>query len=195
MGRPSKFNRDEAVIKVMNEIWEHGYEACSDRAIAEILGISRSSLYNAFGTRENLFVKVIEAYNGSGASEMFVIDETSSVLKVITEQVHKICKARVNDDLARGCLAINCLNELLGKNDRLGSIVSDVLSNNINFFEKLLAIAVERGEIKKCDLRIKALALQNLIIGLNVISKLIRNENELWATTKHSLQGLGLHSE
>jgi TetR/AcrR family transcriptional repressor of nem operon len=179
----------------MNEIWEHEYEACSDRAIAEKLGISRSSLYNAFGTRKNLFVKVIEAYNGSGASEMFVIHETSSVLKVITEQVHNICKARVNDDLARGCLAINCLNELLGKNDRLGSIVSDVFSNNINFFEKLLAIAVERGEIQKCDLRIKALALQNLIIGLNVISKLIRNENELWATTKHSLQGLGLYSE
>ncbi len=195
MGRPIKFNRDEAVIKVMNEIWEHGYGACSDRAISEKLGISRSSLYNAFGTRENLFIEVMAAYNGAGASDMFVIDETSCVLKVITEQVHKICKARIDDNLARGCLAINCLNELLGKNERLESIITDVFANNIAFFEKLLAIAVERGELNECDLRIKALALQNLIIGLNVISKLIRNEDELWATTKHSLQGLGLYSE
>lgn len=157
--------------------------------------ISRSSLYNVFGNHESLFIEVMAAYNGAGASDMFVIDETSSVLKVITEQVHKICKARIDDNLALGCLAINCLNELLGKNERLESIITDVFANNIAFFEKLLALAVERGELNECDLRIKALALQNLIIGLNVISKLIRNEDELWATTKHSLQGLGLYSE
>ena len=195
MGRPKEFNRDEAVDLVMDEVWEHGYEACSVKAISEMLGITRSSFYNAFGSREELFLEVLKAYSGPPLREWFPINETCSVLKVISDKIHNICKARIDDSAARGCLAINSVIELVGKHDQLGPVLEKEFSINIKFFENLLAIAVERGELDKCDLHVKAQALQSLIVGLNVMSKLIRDEDELWATTKHGLQGLGLYSE
>lgn len=195
MGRPQEFNREEAITTVMNEIWEHGYEACSVKAISEKLGITRSSFYNAFGSREQLFLEVIKAYNGPPLREWFPINDTCSVLKVISDKLRSICKARVDDPAARGCMAINSVVELVGKHVQLGPVMEEDFSTNIKFFENLLSVAVERGELEKCDLHLKAQALQNLIIGLNVMSKLIRNEDELWAITKHSLQGLGLYSE
>ena len=90
---------------------------------------------------------------------------------------------------------INSIAELVSRNKQLGSALEDTFSTNVDYLEQLLNVAGERNEIKKCDLRIKALALQNVIVGLNVMSKVIRDEDELWAATKHSLQGLGLYSE
>ena len=195
MGRPKKFNRDDALELVMNEVWRHGYDACSVKGISEMLGITRSSFYHAFGSREELFLEVLKAYSEPPLTEWFPINETCSVLKVISDKIHKICKARIDDSEARGCLAINSVIELVGKHDQLGPVLEKEFSTNIKFFENLLALAEERGELNKCDLHVKAQALQSLIVGLNVMSKLIRDEDELWATTKHSLQGLGLYSE
>lgn len=62
MGRPKAFDRDLAVEVVMNEMWERGYDACSVKAISEKLGITRSSFYNTFGSREKLFFEVIDVY-------------------------------------------------------------------------------------------------------------------------------------
>ena len=196
VGRPKEFDRDRAVITVMNEIWEHGYEACSAKALSEKLGITRSSFYNAFESREKLFLEVLEIYNGPAPFRAwFPIDETSSVLKVISEKLHNICKTRISDNSARGCLLINSIAELVSRNKQLGSALQDTFSTNVEYLEQLLNVAAERREIEKCDLHIKALALQNVLIGLNVMSKVIRDEDELWAATKHSLQGLGLYSE
>lgn len=196
MGRPKEFDRDEAVITVMNELWEHGFEACSTKAISEKLGITRSSFFNAFGSREKLFLEILEIYNGPTPDrQWFPIDETSCVLKVISDEIRNICKTRVNDHSARGCLVINSIAELVNRNDQLGPAIEDIFTTNIDYLEKVLSIAAERGEIEKCDLRVKALAFQNVLIGLNVMSRVIRDENELWAATKHSLQALGLYSE
>ena len=194
MGRPKEFNRDEAVITVMNEIWEHGYQACSTKAISEKLGITRSSFYNAFGSREKLFCEILEIYNAPVRDrEWFSFNETSSVLKAISEKLRKVCKSRIADSSARGCLVINSIAELVNRNEQIGPALENLFATNIEYLETVLGAAVERGEIEKCDLRIKALALQNLLIGVNVMSKVVRDEDELWATTKLGLQGLGLY--
>ena len=195
MGRPIEFNRGEAIALVMNEIWEHGYNASSVKAISEKLGITRSSFYNAFGSREELFLEVLRAYSGPPLREWFPINDSCSVLKVISDKLRNICKERLDDPAARGCLAINSVIELVGKHVQLGPVIEKEFSTNIEFFEKLLAVAVDRGELDNCDLHVKAQALQSLIIGLNVMSKLIRNEDELWAVTKHNLEALGLYGE
>lgn len=190
-----KFNREEAVIFIMNEIWRNGYEASSTRSLADKLGISRSSLYNTFGSREELFIEALNAYNGKGASGSFLIGPEETVPRVISRQVRKICRARISDEEARGCLAINCVAELVNKDDQLGPAVEGIFTANIDFFEELLTIGAHRKQIADDQLRIKAMALQNMIIGLNVMSKFIRDEEELWATAKISLQALGLYQE
>jgi TetR/AcrR family transcriptional repressor of nem operon len=196
MGRPAKFSRDEAITTIMNEVWERGYEACSTRAISDKLGITRSSLYNAFGNRENLFLEIINFYNGSEPDRgWFPIKETGSVLKVISQEIRNICRIRINNAPAKGCLVINSITELVGRDEILGPALAEVFSTNIEYLEKVLTVAAERGEIEKSELRIKALALQSVLVGLNVMSKVVRDEEELWAATRHSLSALGLYRD
>ena len=62
MARPSEFDRRQAVDAAMRQIWHDGYEQASVKHLSEQLGITRSSFYNAFGTREDLFREAIVAY-------------------------------------------------------------------------------------------------------------------------------------
>ena len=62
--------------------------------------------------------------------------------------------------------------------------------------ETLLGWARDRGELAvDNDLHALALAVQNLMIGINVLSKVVRDEADLWAAASTTLHALGLLDE
>lgn len=67
-GRPRSFDADAALSKALSVFWEHGYEGASLALLTEAMGISRKSMYAAFGNKEDLFLKVLQLYEqGPGA--------------------------------------------------------------------------------------------------------------------------------
>jgi len=197
MGRPVKFDRDHAVKIVMNEIWKHGFEACSVKAISEKLGITRSSFYNAFETREALFIEALDLYFSQSPDRVLTqIDSETRVIPLLTGMFKEVCRARASDPEGRGCMAINSVAELVGVNKPLGPMLEKAVLNSLNRLERLLRQAAATGEIEDGgNLRDKALALQNLLIGVNVLSKVVRSERDLWAASRQTLTGLGLYAE
>jgi len=194
MGRPKAFDRDLAVRTVMEEMWTKGYEACSVKAISETLGITRSSFYNTFGSREDLFIEVVDVYlQESPDMRLSEITAESHVLYEISRFFQVVCKTRAADTDGRGCLAVNSISELVGKDNTIGPLIEDAIQDRIERFERLLQWAVDNGEISSEDIHAKALALQNLLLGINVIAKVVRDEQSLWASTKQTLVGLDLY--
>ncbi|MES9971668.1 MAG: TetR/AcrR family transcriptional regulator [Candidatus Thiodiazotropha sp.] len=195
MGRPLNFDRDRAVENAMNEIWKNGMEVSSAKSLAECLGISRSSLYNSFGSREGLIREAFKRYSSQSPNQILEgIDSESEILPVINQLFRDVCRLRAADPDAKGCLAVNCIAELVGIDDSLGPDIEALIEQSILRFEKLLQQAVRNGEIEQePDLREKALALQNLLIGINLIAKVVRSEEDLWAIARQTLSGLGLY--
>ncbi|MFG1609118.1 TetR/AcrR family transcriptional regulator [Actinoplanes sp. NPDC049265] len=67
-GRPRAFDADAALEKAMLVFWAQGYEGASLTDLTEAMGISRKSLYAAYGNKEDLFRKALRAYtDGPGA--------------------------------------------------------------------------------------------------------------------------------
>lgn len=62
MGRPRSFDADAALEKALLAFWEHGYEGASLAVLTESMGISRKSMYAAFGNKEDLFLQVLQRY-------------------------------------------------------------------------------------------------------------------------------------
>ncbi len=197
MGRAAKFNHEIAIEISMNEIWRYGFEACSVKALSEKIGITRSSFYNAFGSREALFLEVLDLYFTRSPDRVLSnANDTMNVRQLLTDFLKDVCRTRATDPEARGCLAVNCVAELVGVKEELGSILKNAVLSSVDRFESILKRAALRGEIiDDGRLREKALSLQNLIIGLNVMSKVVRSEKELFSVAKNTLKGLDLCNE
>ncbi|MFT5306592.1 MAG: TetR/AcrR family transcriptional repressor of nem operon [Chitinophagales bacterium] len=196
MGRPSKFNRLEALATLKGEIWTNGFELSSVKSLSEKLGITRSSFYNSFKSREDLFEELLDDYSQAiNGKEIFSIKENENVLFTITKKMELICLYMVNDQDKRGCLAVSNIQDVVNKNERLDTYINTFFSMNVEHFVKVLNIAISRGELNPCDTRIKAIALQNLMVGISEMSKIFRKESELWAAIKETLKGLELYGE
>src|SRR5437763_8937221 len=61
-GRPREFDIDEALAAALRVFWSKGYEGASLTDLTEAMGITRPSLYAAFGNKESLFRKALDLY-------------------------------------------------------------------------------------------------------------------------------------
>jgi AcrR family transcriptional regulator len=61
-GRPREFCVDEALASALRVFWSKGYEGASMADLTEAMGITKPSLYAAFGNKEQLFCKALDLY-------------------------------------------------------------------------------------------------------------------------------------
>lgn len=61
-GRPREFCVDQALAAALRVFWSKGYEGASLSDLTEAMGITRPSLYAAFGNKEALFRKALDLY-------------------------------------------------------------------------------------------------------------------------------------
>ena len=61
-GRPREFDTERALDAALALFWRHGYEGTSLAALTGAAGVTPTSLYAAFGNKEELFKKVVERY-------------------------------------------------------------------------------------------------------------------------------------
>ena len=198
MARPSKFDRDEAIETAMEAFWRAGYQACSVKALSERLGITRSSFYNAFGSREALFREALARYGDQAPDQAFADAQVKpgEVRRRITGTFRAACRARAADPDARGCFAIKSVAELCSRDEELGPIITDIVRANVTRLEHLLAFGKETGELpESLDPHATALALKTVLVGLNVVCKVIREEEELWLSARTALKALDLLEE
>jgi AcrR family transcriptional regulator len=61
-GRPREFDIDKALERAMDLFWRQGYEGTSLSDLTRELGLTRTSLYAAFGSKAALFLKALDLY-------------------------------------------------------------------------------------------------------------------------------------
>jgi AcrR family transcriptional regulator len=61
-GRPRAFDRDQALRSAQTLIWRHGYEAASLSQLEQAMGIGKTSLYAAFGSKLELLRDATDLY-------------------------------------------------------------------------------------------------------------------------------------
>lgn len=196
MARPAKFDRREALAATMNAIWENGFELSSVKTLSELVGITRSSFYNAFGSREGLMREAILEYAAHSPDAPLYGCEAVGVLPLLNAVFRDICRVRAGDPKGRGCLIVNTVCELCPDTQGLGAKLAELVVGSVTNLERLLELARTGDEIsRESDVHALALALQNLMLGLNVLCKVVRREDELWLLTRTTLEGLDLYRE
>ena len=62
MARPRQFRDQDILTRTMLVFWRHGYEGSNVRRLEKASGLTASSLYNRFGSKEALFLEVLDHY-------------------------------------------------------------------------------------------------------------------------------------
>ena len=68
-GRPREFDRDAALRRAMVLFWERGYEGTSLEDLTRAMGISKPSVYAAFGCKEDLFRDALALFDATVGAE------------------------------------------------------------------------------------------------------------------------------
>jgi AcrR family transcriptional regulator len=104
MGRPREFCFDGALSKALNVFWRLGFEGASLTDLTEAMGITRPSLYAAYGNKEELFRKALDLYDETymGFAQEALTEQTA---RAVAERLLKgFAEAATNTDHPPGCL-------------------------------------------------------------------------------------------
>ncbi|MFD4640251.1 TetR/AcrR family transcriptional regulator [Lentzea sp. NPDC058436] len=106
VGRPREFDADEALQKAMVVFWQQGYDGASLTDLTERMGISRKSMYAAFGNKEQLFRKALERYTEMQAAYVFEALRAATAIEVATTFLNGSVVANTRPGCPAGCLGV-----------------------------------------------------------------------------------------
>lgn len=106
-GRPRGFDRDKALRQAMVVFWERGYEGASLEALTSAMGISRTSLYAAFGCKEALFREAVELYErAEGSVTDHALDNAATAREAIEAMLRSNIDTYSDPRTPAGCMIV-----------------------------------------------------------------------------------------
>src|SRR5271168_4840950 len=98
MARPREFDEATALEAAIECFWHRGYEATSVRDLANKMGISAPSLYNAYGDKRALFAQALEHYlDRSTRMRIKRLEDSLPPKTAIRRFIEEIIERSVND--------------------------------------------------------------------------------------------------
>ncbi|WP_144948789.1 TetR/AcrR family transcriptional regulator [Pseudomonas oryzihabitans] len=106
-GRPRRFDPDEAIVQAQRLFHEKGYDGVSVADLTQALGIRPPSFYAAFGSKLELYQRVLERYISTGAVLLHeILDGEQSLAVALTRVLEEAARSYVADPSSTGCLVL-----------------------------------------------------------------------------------------
>lgn len=107
-GRPREFDKTEALDQAMVLFWRNGYRGVSMDDLTSAMGITRPSLYAAFGDKEALFLSAVDHYRAKVIIPPFMQLRSGKELKKDLSAFFAAVCDRISDPTTPGCF-IACM--------------------------------------------------------------------------------------
>lgn len=120
MARPRLFDEDDVVVAASRRFNETGYHGTSVEELSRATGLSKGSLYGAFGDKEALFQRVFEEYC-SAVSDGSAVALLEGPEDQALDRLRGWLLAPLADLERRGCLLARATAELAWENDAVAS--------------------------------------------------------------------------
>ena len=173
MARPREFDSEVALERAMHAFWAKGYKATSLDDLCSATGLSRSSLYAAFGGKRALLHRSLARYEEQGIARIrTALAKPLPVREAIAVFVGELIDRIVAGPGRTGCFIGNCAAELAGQDRTTAVRVKQSLARIEATFRDALARAQARGEIAAgADVDSLARFLVSGIQGLRLVGK------------------------
>jgi AcrR family transcriptional regulator len=142
-GRPAVFDRDVALWEAMKLFWERGYQGTSFDDLIAAMGISASSFYNSFGSKEALYCEATRSYlEWSGQWFFAILNDPSINTKTAFARLFEATA----EEFTRGDHPLGCMISLAGTHCSPGmKNIRDMMAEHRAFSEIAMAERLRRG--------------------------------------------------
>ncbi len=106
VGRPREFDLDVALTAALKVFWRKGYDGASLTELTEAMGITRPSLYCAFGNKEALFKSALDLYEREKLAFMDQALSAPTAYECVERMFVGGCRV-YSDPETPGCLGVN----------------------------------------------------------------------------------------
>jgi len=129
MGRPREFDVEKALELALQVFWRKGYEGASMADLTETMGITKPSLYAAFGNKEELFRKALDRYVDGPGGYVQVALAKPTARAVVEHLLYESANAVTDPNHPPGCLAVQ---GALSCGDAAESIKQELMARRAN---------------------------------------------------------------
>ena len=191
-GRPRAFDSDSALQSAMQLFWSRGFEATSLSALLEAMGIGRSSFYQSFGSKQEVFALALERYRAELVAALEAsLDAAPSAWVFVEQTLLAVAAGTEGWEGRRGCLVFNTAAEL-GQSD---ADVAALVSASIESFSAVFTAAARRarreGDLPSAsDPRLFGRQAVMAMSGMQTLAKAGLPRRELRALARAAAEGL-----
>jgi len=189
--RPREFDHDDVLRIAFDHFWRKGVRGTSLSDIARDTGVQRGSLYNAFGSKESLFLRAYERYSGEYLSSVQKALSSGTLRKRLTAFFDLTIKNFCSGSPPRGCPTTRGLMEVGsvegdGLDENARRAFADLLGRIIGLIQDTLSKGVERGEFSGAP-DVAALHIVTITRGLAVLERAFGDEVQLRKIAIHTV--------
>jgi TetR/AcrR family transcriptional regulator, transcriptional repressor for nem operon len=189
--RPREFDHDDVLRIAFDQFWRKGVRGTSLSEIARDAGVQRGSLYNAFGSKEALFLCAYERYAREYLSSVQQALSSGTLRKRLTAFFDLTIKNFRSGSPPRGCPTTRGLMELgsaegEGLDENAREAFADLVSRITSLLQEALSEGIERGEFNG-NPEIAALHIVTVTRGLAVLERAFGDEAKLRRIAAHTV--------
>ncbi|WP_097870014.1 TetR/AcrR family transcriptional regulator [Streptomyces sp. rh34] len=152
MARPRQFDEERALDAAMRTFWEYGYEATSTQDLCDVTGLGRSSIYNTFQSKRELFARSLARYLDAMADAQDAVLEDESLAP--GERVRALLDKVVADEFdhrpdgrSLGCLGVNSTVELASRDPEAARLLERDAARRLRGLSGVIAAGQRDGSI------------------------------------------------
>jgi TetR/AcrR family transcriptional regulator, transcriptional repressor for nem operon len=192
--RPREFDHDDVLRIAFDQFWRKGVRGTSLSDIARDAGVQRGSLYNAFGSKEALFLVAYERYAGDYVNALQKVLSTGTLRERLTAFFDLTIKNFRSGSPPRGCPTTRGLMELgaaegEGLDENARQAFAGLMNRITGLIQEALAEGAKRGEFKG-DVEAAALHIATVTRGLAVLERAFGDETQLRKIAAHTVEML-----
>ena len=186
MPKVETFDKELVIKQVTNVFHNKGYNATSMQDLVDATGLNRSSIYNTFNSKQNLFLECLSSYQNIYKERITNgMLKVSNALEAIDFLMALYLEDIVNDKEDKGCLIVNCKSEMANHD----KTITQFLINNQDFMLHMLEEIIAKGQRellinKERTANEYALYLYTSIQGFRMMGILTNNKKQLESIIK-----------
>jgi TetR/AcrR family transcriptional regulator, transcriptional repressor for nem operon len=189
--RPREFDHDDVLRIAFDQFWRKGVRGTSLSDIARDAGVQRGSLYNAFGSKEALFLTAYERYASDYLKSLQKTLVSGTLRERLTAFFALTIKNFRSGSPPRGCPTTRGLMELgsaegEGLDENARQAFADLMMRITGLVQEALSEGARRGEFKG-DSEMAALHIATVTRGLAVLERAFGDEAQLRKIAAHTV--------